>query len=95
LTKSKLELAVERHVCQLGEAQRELVMSQFSTYKQNRSRLADIYERLKSIDSIQAVTLDEVRYKQAQRASLSYEHNQLSTANSKIAAELFKFLEEK
>ena len=95
LTKSKLELAIESHASQLGDAQRELVMSQFSVYKSNKARLSEIGEQLRAVDSMRATTLDEVRLKQANRASLSYEHNQLSTSNSQIAAELFKFLEER
>lgn len=95
MSKSKLEIAVEKHAGRLGDAQRELVKSQFSIYKQNKARLAEIKDRLKTVDAMQTVTLDEVRAKQAQRSSLSYEYNQIATANSRIAAELFDFLEER
>ena len=94
MAKSKLELAIERHVDVLNDAQRELVLSQFSIYKQNKARLADIKSEMDRADSRQATTLDEVRAKQTTRSTLSYEYNQLATANSRIASDLFKFLEE-
>ena len=93
-TKSKLEQAVDKRAAMLGDAQRELVLSQFSVYKQNKQRLADIKDRMVSIDSVGTATLEEVRFKQAQRASLAYEKNQIETANSKIAADLFELLKE-
>jgi len=93
-TKSKLEQAVDRRAATLGDAQRELVLSQFSVYKQNKQRLADLKDRMVAIDSFRTASLEEVRFKQAQRASFAYEKNQLETANSKIAADLFELLKE-
>ena len=93
-TRSKLEQAVERQIGNLNEAQRELVRSQLSVYRRNDARLAHIEAEIRRVDSEVTPTRDGVREKQAKRASLSYEHNQLSTANSKIAADLFDFLEE-
>jgi len=94
LAKSKLEVAVERHVDALNDAQRELVLSQFSLYKSNKARLAELKSRIDKVDSRPAASLDDVRAKQAQRSTLSYEYNQLATANSRIASDLFIFLEE-
>lgn len=93
-TKSKLEQAVESNAANLNAAQRELVMSQFSVYKQNAARIAQISMQLETLNTEQATTLQEVREKQSARASLAYEHGQLSTANSKIATELFGLLKE-
>jgi len=94
-TKSKLEQAVEKHSAHLGDARRELVMTQFSVYKQNNARMAEIKQSIAKVDSMKASTLDEVRYKQAQRSALSYEYNQLATANSRVASDLFSVLEGK
>lgn len=93
-TKSKLEQAVERQIENLNDAQRELVKSQLSVYKRNSARLAQVEAELNAWNSRRAVTTEEVRVKQSQRATLSHEINQLSTANSRIAAELFDFLKE-
>jgi hypothetical protein len=93
-TKSKLERAVEDRAGRLGVAQRELVLSQLSVYRGNNARMSHIKDRLAAIDSAPDSTLDEVRVKQASRSTLSYEYNQLSTANSRIAVDLFKLLEE-
>lgn len=94
MTKSKLEQAVEKQAEKLNDAQRELVRSQLSVYKRNNARLAQVESELNAWNARQAVTTEEVRLKQSQRATLSHEINQLSTANSKIAAELFEFLKE-
>jgi len=93
-TKSKLEQAVEARASSLNEAQRELVMSQLAVYKKNIARLTFIESEIDTINSIPTASREEVRSKQAYRASLSYEHNQLTTANSKIAADLFEFMKE-
>lgn len=93
-TKSKLEQAIESQTAGLNEAQRELVMSQFAVYKRNQARLAFIESEMDTVNSVSTATRDEVRSKQAYRASLSYEHSQLTTANSKIAADLFEFMKE-
>jgi len=93
-TKSKLEQAVEQRAADLNDAQRELVMSQFSVYKKNAARISQINDQLDAVNARTVTTRDEVREKQAFRASLTYEQTQLTTANSKIAAELFVFLKE-
>lgn len=93
-TKSKLEQAVERQAALLNEAQREIVLSQLSVYKQNAARMAKISDELVAVNARATVTRDELRAKQSDRASLVYEQNQLSTANSKIATDLFNFLKE-
>ena len=93
-SKTKLELAVEKHVSNFNDAQKELVMTQLSTYRRNMARLAQIESELVALDSMPAVNREEVRYKQAQRMTISHEHSQLATANSKIAAELFEFMKE-
>ena len=93
-TKSKLEQAVERQSESLNDAQRELVRSQFAIYKKNKERLAWIESRLDAVNSRPAASLEEVRRKQAERSTLAYEHNQLSTANSRIASELIDFFKE-
>ena len=93
-TKSKLEQAVEQRAADLNDAQRELVMSQLSAYKTNAARLSQIKSQLDAVNAKGVTTREEVREKQAFRASLTYEQAQLSTANAKIAAELFVFLKE-
>ena len=94
MAKSKLEQAIERQSDGLNDAQRELVRSQFSVYKRNGTRMAAIKDQQTAADAMPAATLDEVRAKQAARSTLSYEYNQLATANSRIAADLFELLEE-
>ena len=93
-TKSKLERAVEAHASTLNDARRELVLSQLSVYKANNARMAGLKSDMERADSRPAATLDEVRAKQATRSALAYEYNQLATTNSKLASDLFKFLEE-
>ena len=93
-TKSKLEQAVEQRAASLDDAQREIVLSQLSVYKHNRQRISDIKDRLVAIDAAGASTLEEGRFKQTQRASLAYEKNQLETANSQIASDLFGMMKE-
>ena len=93
-TKSKLEQAVEQQAADLNDAQRELVKSQLSAYKINAARLSQIKSQLDAVNAKSVATRDEVREKQAYRASLTYEQAQLSAANAKIAAELFVFLKE-
>ena len=93
-TKTKLVQAVEKQAEKLNDAQKELVKAQLSTYKRNSDRLAQIESQLRSMDVGTAASRDEAGYRQSQRASLAYEHSQLLTANSKIAADLFDFLEE-
>ena len=94
-TKTKLEQAVEEQASSLNDARRELVLSQFSIYKRNRARMFEIESSLKMISARQTSTGDEVKVKHAERSSLSYEYNQLATANSRIASELFDLLGER
>jgi hypothetical protein len=91
-TKSKLEQAVENQIANLNDAQRELVLSQFSIYKQNKAAIAEIDSKLPLLEPKYAHSIDEVKMQQTQRMSLTYERNQLATANSKIATELFALL---
>ena len=91
-TKSKLEQAVEEQIASLNGAQRELVMFQLSVYKRNNARLSQIESELAAVNARRTETREDVRMKQAERSALTYEHGQLSTANSRIAGELFDFL---
>lgn len=93
-TKTKLELAVERHASKLNDAQRELVRAQLATYKRNRARLAQLESELAALDSRQAVDREGVRIKQAQRAVVANEHSQLAQANSRIAVDINELLKE-
>lgn len=93
-TKSKLEQAVEEYAARLNDAQREIVKSQLSEYKRNSARLARIDDEIRAVNARPTVTREEVRTKQAERSALSYEYNQLATANSRIAGELFDFMKE-
>lgn len=93
-TKTNLEQAVRKQVSSLNDAQREIVLSQFGVYKQNKDRLSEIRSQLSVLSSKPPATMDEVRFVQSQRAALVYEQSQLSTANSKIAADLFEQLKE-
>lgn len=88
-TKSNLEKAVEEKAKSLNDAQREIVLSQFSVYKQNRTRIRQIHDRLMAIDAQPPATFEETRFRQSQRAALAYESNQLATANNEIADKLF------
>lgn len=94
MAKTKLERAVENRVSSLNEAQREIVMAQLAVYRRNGALLSQVESELNMVSSKPTTTMDELRAKQATRAALSHEINQISTANSQIAAELFKFLEE-
>lgn len=94
MTKTNLELAVKKQADCMNDAQREIILSQFSIYKQNKDRLAEIKSQLVILGKKPPATLDEVRFIQSQRAALVYEQNQLATANSKIASDLFMQLKE-
>ena len=94
-TKTRLEKAVEQQVSKLNDAQKELALSQLGIYKQNSARIADIDAKLDAINATSAPTMDSFRYKQSQRTTLAYERSQLAMANSKIASDLFDFLEDK
>ena len=94
MAKSKLERAVEERASGLNDAQKELVMSQLSIYRKNLARLSKVESEIAAVNAVQAATREDVRLKQARRASLTYEHGQLTTANSRIAADLNEFLKE-
>lgn len=94
-TKSKLEQAVEQQASNLNDAQRELVMSQFSAYKSNRSRIIQIEETLRLMDVQPVAGPDGTRIHLAQRMALSNERNQLVETNSTIASKLFSQLGDK
>lgn len=93
-SKTKLELAVERHASALNDAQRELVMTQLSTYRRNLARLSQLESELAALDAKQAVDREGVRVKQAQRAVIASEHSQLAQANSRIAVDINELLKE-
>ena len=92
-TKSKLVKAVEERASALNDAQREIVMSQLGVYKRNEARLAKAEAELNLVNARGTATLQELRAKQAQRATLVHEIKELSTANSLISAEILKFME--
>ena len=94
-TKSKLEQAVEAHAASLNEAQSEIILSQLSVYKQNKARISEIRDMLDAVNAHPTATLEELRIKQSQRTTLSYELNQIATANSRIASDLFDLLGER
>lgn len=93
-TKTNLEQAVRKRAANLNDAQREIVLSQFGIYKENKDRLSEIRSQLAMLGSKQPATLEDMKLVQSQRAALVYEQGQLSTANSNIAANLFRQLEE-
>lgn len=88
-TKSKLEEAVERQAASLDDAQRELVLSQFATYKWNKARMKQLEDQLKLLDSKPMSDASEVKVVLAYRKSLTAERNQLTTANNSISSKLF------
>lgn len=91
-TKSKLEKAIDEQADKLNHAQAELVRSQYETYMRNKRRMAELDQMLKAANANRAVTREEIRALQAERSTIAYEYNQLSTANSRIQAELFNQL---
>jgi len=89
-TKSKLEQAIEKQAQSLGDAQRELVMSQFSTYKWNKDRMRQIENQLKIIEfKTPPSDPKEMKAQLAYRKALTAERNQLTTANNSISSKLF------
>lgn len=78
----------------MNGAQREIVKSQLAEYRRNSARLARLDDEIRAVNARPTVTRDEVRVKQAERSALSYEYNQLATANSRIAGELFDLVKE-
>lgn len=88
-TKSKLEQAVEKQASCLNNAQRHLVMSQFSDYKDNKARISEIDDRLGMMDVQILANPEQEKLKLAQRSNLISERSQLKEANASIAAKLF------
>ena len=93
-TKSKLDLAVEKHAGRLNDAQRELVLSQLSDHKRNRARIAQIEETLRLMDVQPVSGPDGTKVHLAQRMSLTSERAQLIDTNNGIASRLFEQLRE-
>jgi len=94
-TKSKLEQAIERQARDLPEAQRELVLSQFSTYKWNKRRMDELQDQLKLMDR-QPPPADPAAYKTfvQHRKAITSERTQLSNANNSISSKLFMQLKD-
>ena len=88
-TKTKLEQAVEKQADQLDEAQRELVLSQFDTYKWNKNRMRQIESELGLLESRVPMEPKEFKMYIARRKSLTVERNQLATSNNSISSKLF------
>lgn len=87
-TKTKLEQAVEENASKLNKAQRELVIAQFSDYKKNKARIAQIEDTLRLRQSSATST----SAMNAQRAELVNERAQLIDVNGRIAKRLFEQL---
>lgn len=88
-TKTKLEQAIEAQAGELEGAQRELVMSQFSTYKWNKERMRQIEGQLSLMEKQSPADAKEWKIHLARRKALTAERNQLSTANNSISSKLF------
>ena len=93
-TKSKLERAVEEKAGTLNDAQKEVVMSQLSAYRHIKSQSYEVSDKLDALSATPAASHEEAKLKMADRMNLAYEYNQLSTACSKIASELFSLLDD-
>ena len=94
-TKSKLEQAVEKQVECLNDVQKHLVMSQFSDFKRNKARIAEIDDKVGMTDVQMLANPEQEKLRLAQRATLVSERNQLVETNNGIAANLFAQLSEK
>lgn len=88
-TKTKLEQAIEKQADQLDNAQKELVLSQFATYKWNKDRMRQIENMLALLDNRVPTEGKEFKMYIARRKSLTAERNQLATANNSISSKLF------
>lgn len=77
-TKTKLEKAIEDGVSSLNDAQRQLVLAQFSDWKRNKARIVEIEDMLK----LKKPGHDE------QRCDLVNERAQLIDVNGRILARL-------
>lgn len=94
-TKSKLEVAVEKQAKNLDDAQRELVLSQFSTYKWNKNRMQQIEGQLRLMDMRPPSDDPKIAKIELQRRkALTSERGQLTTANNSIASKLFMQLKD-
>ena len=93
-TKSKLERAVEERAKTLNDAQRELLLSQFRTYKDNKARIVALENRIGVLDVQNLANPDKEKLRLAERSSLVMEKSQLTEVNDGIAANLFKHLKE-
>lgn len=94
-TKSKLEQAVEKQAEGLNDVQRRLVMSQFSDFKRNKARIAEIDDKVGALDVQMLANPEQEKLRLAQRATLVSERSHLVEANNGIAANLFDQLGEK
>ena len=88
-TKSKLRQAIEKQADELSDAQKELVLSQFSTYEWNKARMRQIEDIFRMMDLHPASDLKELKAETARRKALSSERTQLSNANNSISSKLF------
>ena len=84
LAKSKLEKAIEEAITGLNDAQKQLVLAQFSDWKRNKARIAQIEDMLRLRQS--SATSTSARA--AQRAELMAERTQLMDLNGRILARL-------
>lgn len=84
LAKSKLEKAIEEAISGLNDAQRQLVLTQFSDWKRNKARIAEIEDLLRLRQS--SATSSSARA--AQRAELMAERTQLMDLNGRILVRL-------
>lgn len=94
-TKSKLEQAVEKQAEGLNDVQRRLVMSQFSDFKRNKARIAEIDDKIGALDVQMLANPEQEKLRLAQRSTLVSERSHLVEANNGIAANLFDQLGEK
>lgn len=93
-TKSKLERAVEERAKSLNDAQRELLLSQFKTYKENKARIGLLENRIGVLDVQNLANPEKEKLRLAERAALVSERSQLTEVNDGIAANLFNHLKE-
>ncbi len=91
-TKSKLERAVEKQAATLNEAQKELILAQFSIYKRGKAKIAEVENKIAVIDMQKSLVPEKAKMQLAQRASLVSERSLLVEANNEIAAKLFEQL---
>ena len=85
-TKSKLEQAVEEQAAKLDPASKELVLSQFATYRWNKARMSRIEGLVRMADAGEPVEGD--------LRALMAERSQLAAVNEGIAKGLLAQLGE-